>query len=282
MSRRSRDELRTLMIDAGCELVAERGLAFDPPTLNYATVFDHLAATRGIRLHRSQVHGRIWNSQEDFRIEVVTSTIANLKPGSKAVDELVDQLGQPEADASHDRPPHDRPETGLGSSADGATTSDSTDRSRRQVAEDWVYKAIEASRTGAALDRGFDLFVAAQALSTLGSATADEIRAASRKNLGERMERNEERFRELTARLGATVDERAGVSPDDAFSLLARNSSALLEGIRMLEVVDSDLGHPFDVIDSTGTRQTRDIASLGLSWFVDELLDLSDDPEPGS
>ncbi len=80
------------MIDAGCELVRRRGLAFDPPSLTYANVFDHLEQTRGVKLHRSQVHGRIWENQDAYRLEVVLSTIADTLPGSAEVDELVAEL----------------------------------------------------------------------------------------------------------------------------------------------------------------------------------------------
>lgn len=249
MTRRSSEELRALMLDAGCELVRRRGLAFDPPSLTYANVFEHLEQTRGIKLHRSQVHGRIWENQEAYRLEVVVSTIANTLPGSAEIDGLV-------ADLTAGRDPAEL----------------------RDIIEAWVEASIGASREGAGVDRRFDLFVAAQALSS-GAATPDEIAEAVRSNLMHRMAHNEIRYRTVTERLGAQINPAIGIEPDDAFRLLARTSSALVEGARLLEIVDEDITRPFDTAENTsGTLRSRDATMLGLTLMVEELLGIT----PGS
>lgn len=245
MSRRSSEELRDLMIEAGCELVRQRGLAFDPPSLTYATVFDHVEATQGIRLHRSQVHDRIWPSQDAYRVEVVVSTIRNSLAGSDEVDQLVTDLDQP-----------DGPE------------------SARRLALRWVMESIDISLEHADADRRIDLFVAAQALSTSGSATAPEIGEATRINLEARMEHNQERFRNLAGALGVDPDPDLGLSPDDAFALLARNGSALIEGGRLLETVDGELNRPFDTTDGDGKPVTLSATQLALSVLVEEVFGL--------
>ncbi len=247
MTRRTSAELRELMIDAGCELVRRRGLAFDPPSLTYATVFEHLRQSRDVTLHRSQVHGRIWENQEAFRLEVIMQTIADTLPGSAEVDELVSELT-------------------VGRSRDEL----------RDIVEAWVEASIGASRRGAEADRQFDLFVAAQALTSSGTATADEIAEAVRTNLLLRMRHNEVRYRDVMDRLGAEIDPELGIEPDAAFGLLARNSSALVEGARLLEVVDRDLTRPFDTGDtSAGTLRSRDTIILGLTLMAEELFGIT-------
>jgi hypothetical protein len=39
--------------------------------LTYQQVFDHLDATRGVRITRASVHERVWASQEDFQLDVL-------------------------------------------------------------------------------------------------------------------------------------------------------------------------------------------------------------------
>ncbi len=246
MSRRTRSELRELMIEAGCELVRRRGLAFDPPSLTYANVFSHIEQTRGFRLHRSQVHGRIWESQDHYRIDVAIMTIRHAEAGSAEVDELVTALSQ-----------RLRPTTVL------------------ELVEGWVAASTGASRDGADADLRFDLLVAAQALSTSG--TAPEIAAAAATNLTERMTRNEQRYGAVADKLGLQVDPQYGLDPEDAYRLLARNSSALIEGARLMEPIDDVLGLPFEITDTEGDTQMQDIATFGLCLLVEQVFGINSD-----
>ena len=70
-SRRSRDELRDLVMSAALELIRTEGLGAVSTTLTYQRVFDHLEETQGIRVTRASVHERIWNSQEEFRLDAL-------------------------------------------------------------------------------------------------------------------------------------------------------------------------------------------------------------------
>lgn len=248
MSRRSRGELRDLMIEAGCEVVRERGLAFDPPTLTYATVFDHLEQTRGIRLHRSQVHDRIWPNQEAYRLDVVVSTIRGSLAGSDDVDELVEDLDRP-----------------------GNPTA------ARRLAEQWANTSIEISIKCADADRRIDLFVAAEALSTSGSTTAPEIAEATQLNLERRMEHNTQRLRDLASQLDLRPDPNLGLDDDEALAFLARAGSGLIEGGRLLETVDRDLHQPFETLDADGAPVTRTATALAFSLLVEEVFGLRPD-----
>jgi len=245
MSRRSREDLRQIMVDAGCELVARRGLSFDPPSLTYANVFQHLETTQDIRLHRSQVHGRIWESQDHFRTDVVIETIRNVLPGSNEVDELV-------ADLANDHGISDL----------------------RSLVEGWVTAAVGVSRTGADQDLGLDLFVAAQALAQSESATAKRVSDTATEHLGDRMLHNERRYDNIARALDVEFVNDLDIERADALRLLARNSSALVEGARLIESLDGTGPATFEILDSKDDQQTIDAATLGLMVFVEQLFDL--------
>ncbi len=65
------EELKSLIVEAGLELLDDVGLSFDLETVSYANVFRELKRTHGITVTGSSVHGRIWPSQEHFRLDVV-------------------------------------------------------------------------------------------------------------------------------------------------------------------------------------------------------------------
>lgn len=69
--RRTRAQLKTLVLEAAADLVSQRGLGIIPMNITYQQVFQHLEATTGIRVTRASVHERIWQSQEDFQLDVV-------------------------------------------------------------------------------------------------------------------------------------------------------------------------------------------------------------------
>jgi len=85
-SRRSRSELRELVMDAAIDLIRREGLGAVSTTLTYQRVFDHLEETRGIRVTRASVHERIWNSQEEFR----TAALIEARPWATSAEVTVE------------------------------------------------------------------------------------------------------------------------------------------------------------------------------------------------
>lgn len=71
--RRSREELRDLVLDAGREVLLSEGLGTGAEHLSFKRVLSHLAAARGIRVTNASVIGRIWENQEEFQLDVVSS-----------------------------------------------------------------------------------------------------------------------------------------------------------------------------------------------------------------
>jgi len=69
--RRSKVELRDLLVSTGERLLLQDGIALTPYSLTYAAVFEHVKETRGVTLHRSAIHKHIWSSQAEFQTDVL-------------------------------------------------------------------------------------------------------------------------------------------------------------------------------------------------------------------
>lgn len=70
--RRTRQELRGLLVQAGTEILWEEGLAAGAEHVTFKRVFERLEETAGIRITHASVIGRIWQNQEEFQTEVLT------------------------------------------------------------------------------------------------------------------------------------------------------------------------------------------------------------------
>ncbi len=81
--RRSRGELREIVLEAGRDVLLTEGLGTGAEHLSFKRVLSHLAATRGIRVTNASVIGRIWENQEQFQLDVVNS-IANIQGDEEA------------------------------------------------------------------------------------------------------------------------------------------------------------------------------------------------------
>lgn len=69
--RRSRAELKELLLDTATEILREEGVGVATTAITYQRVFDHLEDTTGVRVTRGSVHERIWASQRDFQLDVL-------------------------------------------------------------------------------------------------------------------------------------------------------------------------------------------------------------------
>lgn len=69
--RLDRETLRTLMIEAGVAVLVEQGFGHGAEHITYSRVFERLEVTHSLSVSRAQVHGRIWDSQNDFQLELL-------------------------------------------------------------------------------------------------------------------------------------------------------------------------------------------------------------------
>ena len=72
-TRRSRLQLRQLLVEAGTELLLGEGLGTGAEHLTFKRVFAHLETSTGIRVTNASVIGRIWDCQSDFQTEVLAA-----------------------------------------------------------------------------------------------------------------------------------------------------------------------------------------------------------------
>ena len=73
--RRTRSELRDLMVKAGREVLFDLEASMGFEQLTYSRVFAHLAEHYNQRVTIGSVHERIWMSQRDFQLAVVAEAI---------------------------------------------------------------------------------------------------------------------------------------------------------------------------------------------------------------
>jgi hypothetical protein len=88
--RRSRAELREIVLEAARDVLLTEGLGTGAEHLSFKRVLSHVADTRGIRITNASVIGRIWENQEQFQLDVVNS-IANIQ-GDEEVSVATDAL----------------------------------------------------------------------------------------------------------------------------------------------------------------------------------------------
>jgi hypothetical protein len=69
--RRTRDELRSLLVGAGREILEEEGLTVGAGDLTFKRAFDKVEADTGIRLTNASVIRRVWENQADFQADVL-------------------------------------------------------------------------------------------------------------------------------------------------------------------------------------------------------------------
>lgn len=79
-TRRTRAELRQMMLDAGKEVLFEIKPTLGFEQLTYSAVFEHLLEHHDQKVTIGSVHERIWSSQRDFQLEVVASALKDPLP----------------------------------------------------------------------------------------------------------------------------------------------------------------------------------------------------------
>jgi len=73
--RRTREELRDLILEAGRDVLLSEGLGSGAEHLTFKRVLAHVEATQGIRVTNASVIRRIWDNQNEFQLEVIRSIV---------------------------------------------------------------------------------------------------------------------------------------------------------------------------------------------------------------
>lgn len=235
------------MLTAGCLVLEDKGLDIRPPELTYANVFAWIEETKGITLHRSQVHGRIWDRQDDFRMDVLAAAIESPDVGYVATDEALDAI------------------------VDAVDFSAGPDL--EQLKHTLLRVGMEANIRGCS-NPIFDTFLAAEVFAQrlTEPVGAHPLDRPIQQNLADRAEASDRRLRALAELVDIGPDPSTGLSDEEAIALVVRASSGLAEGVGFLAAIDSDVFDPVTVQRSDGTCEEWDLAALGLRLVVDDLF----------
>jgi hypothetical protein len=95
--RRSREELREIVLVAGRDLLLSEGLGTGAEHLSFKRVLSRVADTLGIRVTNASVIGRIWDNQEQFQNDVIRSIVQDqgeeeVRDTSEAMVEVLGRL----------------------------------------------------------------------------------------------------------------------------------------------------------------------------------------------
>lgn len=216
--RRSREELRELVVAAGVQVLLRDGLGLKAESLGYAAVFEHIKRTRGINIHRATVHPDIWSSQDDFRADVLAEA-ARFGTG-----ESLDTMDQAMAAQSVSR------------NRDGSVNV-------RQLILDNSRATVEAQMRMTADSPSFRRWqlIKASMLSRSAQENADGLREAVNARYEEMLGTLEKTYRSVLPLVGLVVNPELEMSEDQAYHLFAVLVAALSTGSDFNRAAGSEL-----------------------------------------
>ena len=89
--RRSKEDLRSLLLEAAQAILREEGLGVGTDALTFKRVFDRVEKDTGLRLTNASVIRRIWENQAEYHTDVLVDIAAD--DGREDVDRTIDALG---------------------------------------------------------------------------------------------------------------------------------------------------------------------------------------------
>jgi len=246
-TRRSRDELREIVLEAGRELLLSEGLGNGAEHVSFKRALSRVADTRGIRITNASVIGRIWDNQEEFQNDVVGSIVErqSAEEVKDISDALVDGLGRLDVST-----------VGLRR----ASLSELVRVTSAQYLE-------SASTSSATIQMALITYVAASQATSDHNPMIEAFRETNRRLTTEYMEL----YSAGLQAVGWKV--RSGLSLWDAAVAI----SALAEGILLRQVVEPEAFAPI-VRVSALSGQEVEWTLLGIG--VDSMIDFFAEPDP--
>ena len=89
--RRTPEELRALILQAGVDLLAQNGLGSGTENVTFKIIFDYLRETQNVTIHYASVMGRVWRDQKAFQ-EDLAATIAKMTLNGEEVTRTLDAM----------------------------------------------------------------------------------------------------------------------------------------------------------------------------------------------
>ena len=254
-SRRSREQLRKLVLTAAVELLLQDGLQLVPECLGYSSVLAHLEQTRGITINRASFHRRIWETNRDYRSEVLRRSIVADAAGLPLNAEMLAELpAVRRPDGSVDRP-----------------------RTKDKLAQAFGL-AIEIDGVHARARRRFLQVKATTLLEPIDSTAMAELRAAVRASDLARIERNRLTNRKLFPKLGYRPRPELGLTEEEAHYLLSLLVMTTTTGLSLNRLAGiTAASRPFTIATEPGDEPTEwTPIGLGVLAIFNQLYEVHD------
>ncbi len=243
--RRSRDELRQLVLTAGQELFLRDGLALQPEALRYSAVLGHLRQQHGVVVNRASLHGRIWDNHKDFCLDVIAHSLSRLEPVE---------------------PPKNRGD------GDGGGSPMSAEDARRflldRTREGMLLRVQQMSDSGQYRQR---LLVKAALVDNDGSVAMDNLCEVMRRTDTERIEQHGAVLTKVLDSLGFEVKSELGLTSDEATELTVQISQFVAIGSVFNELCRIDSGmrtFPIARGDGSGLADEWNLTGLAVRACV--------------
>ena len=88
--RKSKDDLRALLLDAAQTILREEGLGVGTDGLTFKRVFDRVEQETGVRLTNASVIRRVWENQAEYHTDVLLDVLSN----DTNTEEFLDTFGE--------------------------------------------------------------------------------------------------------------------------------------------------------------------------------------------
>jgi hypothetical protein len=254
-TRRTRAELRALLLDAALEVLRQDGLGTGAEQLTFKRVFERVAATTGIRVTNASVIGRIWDNQAEFQSAVLAAV---------ATEEVTDQERAVRAATA-----------GIVAAADR-----STPEARRATLREIMRLAAEANLTGATTSRTWATVIGVWALvsGSRAAGTTDPLHEALRTSYAALEDRSAAATESLMAFLGLRL------RPPFDVRQFTTALTALVEGCALRDRATSGIRGLELPTGTDGGLQSWTVLGVGMEALAEEFFDLDPDwtPEPAS
>ena len=253
--RRSRADLKRLILSAAAELLLEDLLHLQPEQLNYKSVFAHIKATRGITVHRASIHRRFWENNNDYRLEVLARSLASCG-----------KRWPPVSDAMRNA----RPVVG----ADGTID-------RQQSAYEIIRTASSSLQGIGASSAPYRrlLQVKAALIDQQDSAAETMLRTTIADIEQQRMRRNKADFRAHILSLGYKVKPEIGLSEDEANELFQTLVMSTAAGTTFRDLAGiASATRPFSLLTlaQNGEKQNWTPTGIAARSYFDQLYEPSE------
>lgn len=252
MPRRTRSELRALVLGAGVEVLRQDGLGTGAEHVTFKRVFERVEATTGVRVTNASVIGRIWDNLADFQSAVLAAV---------AAEEVVDQ--------------ENAVLTAVAAAA--ASVDRSTPEARRDALRELLRVGAEANLDSGTTSRAWATVIGVWALASgaRGTPAGDRIHEALRQSHAAADRRSVAATEAMTDFLGLRL------RPPFTVGQFTQACTALVEGCALRDRAGADIRGVGLPTGPDGSVREWTVLGVGMEALVDQFFELDPDWSPG-